>query len=367
MGYYSRGKNVYSMLKFNLSKELHCNEKFHFIGQWNCTGICTLFGDSGAGKTTLIRALSGLDKTFVGSVSFFGDSWQSEDKFITTDKRNIGMVFQEPRLFPHLNVRENLTLACKKGLIYRTSIEELALQLDFKSLLYKKVHQLSGGQKQRIAIARAVLCQPQLLIMDEPLSSLDAHSRHLLLPFIKRLSDNTPILYITHSMQETFYLSTKMMLISNNAIEAFGTPEELFLNANLSLVKHAHSGLLLRVDSLSWDEEFSIYKGKIEGQRVLLTTKSILVEQCVDIKVESKDVIIATSRIISSSLQNCLQVTIFAIETLSKSSVLLTLRIGNQKLLAKITRKSLHELDLQVDQTVFAYIKALSILGFQEY
>lgn len=350
------------MLKFNIVKASQQCANFNFQGEWNCVGICTLFGDSGSGKTTLIRAISGLDNEFVGSIQFFDNYWQRKAQFISTDKRKIGMVFQEPRLFPHLNVRDNLALACQKSSDDSAAIEELAQQLDFKELLAKKVHQLSGGQKQRIAIARAVLCEPKLLLMDEPLSSLDTHSRHLLLPFIKELSKKIPILYITHSMQETFYLSNKMMLISNNQIEAFGTPEALFLNPELSLVKHAHSGLLLTVNALNWDVEFSIYRGLVEGQEVLLTAEDVNGQSSVQIKVESKDVIIATSRIGSSSLQNCLKVTIESMKPLSKGSVLLTLCIGKQKLLSKITCKSLLELDLQVNQSVFAYIKALSIL-----
>jgi molybdate transport system ATP-binding protein len=156
---------------------------------------------------------------------------------LKTEKRKIGMVFQEPRLFPHLDVKGNLNIALNKNIKPLYSIAELAEALDFKDLLAKKITQLSGGQKQRIAIARAILTRPDLLIMDEPLSSLDQHSRNVLILFIKKLSTSLHIIYITHSMQELFYLSVQMILITHGKIEAIGSPQSLFLDTTLSLAK----------------------------------------------------------------------------------------------------------------------------------
>ena len=344
-------------LDFNLQKET----LFDFSGQISLDGICGVFGDSGAGKTSLVRALIGLDDNFVGSVTFNGTVWQNEKKFIKTEKRQIGVVFQEPRLFPHLDTIGNLKLALNKRSLY--SITELAKLLDFEDLLDKKTIALSGGQKQRIAIARAILTAPQLLIMDEPLSSLDNHSRALLLPFIKDLAEQIPILYITHSMQELFYLANNMLLINHGKIEAYGDPQTLFIDPNLSLVKHAHSGLLLEVNHISWDEKHAMLQGEVDGQVIYLTMHSPLQRQYLQIKVESKDVIIATQKIPNSSLQNCFSCKVEQIEQISSSHILLTLNIGQQKLLAKITLKSLLQLQLQVGQSVFSYIKAVSIIG----
>jgi len=348
------------MLKFNLIKP---QPSLHFQGELPLQGACAVFGDSGAGKTSFVRALAGLDTGFSGFLNYSGKPWQSENVFIKTEKRNIGMVFQEPRLFPHLDVQGNLQLAGTKAKNSLYSIKQLAELLDFSGLLSKKSHQLSGGQKQRIAIARAILRAPDLLLMDEPLSSLDQHSRALLLPFIKTLSQQIPLLYISHSMQEIFYLCDQMVLINQGKIEAIGSPHTLFLDARLSLAKHADSGLLLSVDSLSWDAQFSLVHGFVDGQPVVLAQEKKSRETRLQIKVESKDVIIATERFNLSSLQNCLSVTIEAIEPLSANSVLLTLTTGRQMLQAKITVKSLNELKLQKNQSVFAYIKALSILG----
>jgi molybdate transport system ATP-binding protein len=346
-----------STLQFNLRKE----PLFDFTSKIPLQGICGIFGDSGAGKTSLVRALIGLDDQFIGSVIFKGCVWQDNHHFIKTEHRKIGMVFQEPRLFPHLDTLGNLTLALNKESIY--SINELAQLLDFEPLLQKKTIALSGGQKQRIAIARAILTAPKLLIMDEPLSSLDKHSRALLLPFIKTLAKKIPILYITHSMQELFYLANNMLLINNGKIEAVGDPQKLFIDPTLSLVKHAHSGLLLDVDNTSWDEKNAILEGTVDGQAIYITMDNTVQQQKLQIKVESKDVIIATEKFPHSSLQNCFASQVEQIEKISPSHILLTLNLGKQKLLAKITLKSLQQLQLKVGQSVFCYIKAVSIIG----
>ncbi|WP_372880723.1 molybdenum ABC transporter ATP-binding protein [Psychromonas sp.] len=349
------------MLKFDLFKSVNQQTLFHFQGQVDLQGICCVFGDSGSGKTSFLRALAGLDSGFSGSLSCWGKPWLESTLFIKTEKRNIGMVFQEPRLFPHLDALGNLKLATKKAKNSLYTINELADQLDFKALLNKKVQQLSGGQKQRIAIARAILTGPDLLLMDEPLSSLDRHSRQLLLPFIKKLSEQIPIIYITHSMQEVFYLSRTMILIHKGEIESIGDPQSLFLNHELSLAKHKHSGVMINVQPLCWDEQFSVVHGLIDNQAVIVAMEKPSQLQEIQIKVESKDVIIATEKIHGSSLQNCLNVTVEQIEHLPATSVLLTLNTGGQKILAKITIKSLHELKLQLNQSIFAYIKAMSI------
>lgn len=345
------------MLEFDLKKE----GLFHFAASLHVQGVCGIFGDSGAGKTSLVRALIGLEGGFLGDVSFAGEVWQRDKFFVKTEQRKIGMVFQEPRLFPHLDTFGNLKIAKHKKSLY--SITQLAEKLDFVNLLDKKSVSLSGGQKQRIAIARAILTAPQLLIMDEPLSSLDAHSKALLLPFIKQLSKQIPILYITHSMQELFYLATNMLLVNNGRIEALGDPQRLFLDPKLSLVKHAHSGLLLTVDKVTWNSKYSMLQGEVDGQIINLAINNVEQSKSIQIKIESKDVIIATELFTHSSLQNCFSTTIEEIEKISQTHILLTLNLGKQKLLAKITTKSLQQLQLVVGQSVFSYIKAVSIIG----
>ncbi|PKF60668.1 molybdenum ABC transporter ATP-binding protein [Psychromonas sp. psych-6C06] len=346
-----------SLLSFELTKK----SLFSFSGELELNGVCGIFGDSGAGKTTLVRSLIGLESGFSGDVSFAACQWQSEHVFIKTENRAVGMVFQEPRLFPHLDTRGNLLIAESKQSLY--SLNELAHLLQFSTLLDKKISMLSGGQKQRIAIARAILTAPQMLIMDEPLSSLDKHSRNILLPFIKKLSQQIPVLYITHSMQELFYLANNMMLVHEGKVEAIGKPQVLFLDPSLSLVKHADCGLLLTVENLRWNNDDLMWQGTVDDQVINLTFDKNMTDTVLQIKVESKDVIIATEMLTSSSLQNCLLATMTQIEKISISHILLTLNLGQQSLLAKITVKSLQQLKLKVGQKVYCYIKAVSMIG----
>lgn len=347
------------MAEQRLVFNLHKKPMFDFSVDLEIRGICAIFGDSGAGKTSLVRALIGLDDDFRGQVCFAEQCWQNDAFFMKTAQRRIGMVFQEPRLFPHLDARGNLTLGARKTSLY--TLEELSRLLDFEHLLDKKSTTLSGGQKQRIAIARAILSAPQLLVMDEPLSALDKHSRALLLPFIKQLSMQIPILYITHSMQELFYLATDMLLINDGRIEAVGDPQRLFLDPTLSLVKHAHSGLLLSIEALDWDADTGMLSGQLDGQEIALVMPQRPQQSSLQVKIESKDVILATQSLTHSSLQNCFTATIEQIENISQGYVLVTLNLGTQKLLSKITSKSLHHLKLERGQGIFCYIKAVSI------
>lgn len=345
------------MLEFNISK----GTLFKFQATLNLKGVCAIFGESGAGKTSLVRGLIGLDNHFTGEVVFRGETWQSDTQFIKTEKRRIGMVFQEPCLFPHLNVRQNLSLALHKDSLY--SLLELANLLQFSELLNASTQTLSGGQKQRIAIARAILTGPRLLIMDEPLSSLDSQSKDILLPFIKKISRQIPILYITHSMHELFYLASNMLLINQGKIEAYGTPENLFMDHKLSLLKQTHSGSLLTIKKLQWDEQYALLNGEVDGQKLILSAPKKPHHTTLKIKVESIDVIIALQPLSACSLQNCLQTRIKKIEHLSETQIVLTLSLKKQVLLAKITRKSLIELKLIEGQCVFAYIKALHLIA----
>ncbi|HIP75850.1 MAG TPA: ATP-binding cassette domain-containing protein, partial [Psychromonas hadalis] len=141
------------MLRFDLKKSKDL-QQLHFKGELKLTGIFAVFGDSGAGKTSFIRAISGLDESYQGELVFNGQCWQTRGSFVKTENRNLAMVFQEPRLFPHLTALGNLKLALHHNRTPLFSILELAEKLQFTALLNKTGEQLSGGQKQRIAIAR---------------------------------------------------------------------------------------------------------------------------------------------------------------------------------------------------------------------
>ena len=170
-------------------------------------GITALFGPSGAGKSTLIHLIAGLQKPDKGRISVNGKILFDDAHGINLAirKRRIGVVFQEPGLFPHFSVAQNLTYACWAG--FRSggiTLDESVRILGLEPLLRYRPHQLSGGEKQRVAIGRALLSNPDILLMDEPLSSLDMRKKEEILPFIERIRDEIaiPMIYVSHAMDE---------------------------------------------------------------------------------------------------------------------------------------------------------------------
>lgn len=372
------------MLKFNITKTFHHNGQhyadhhdvssadtgskdtskhaLHFIGEVALSGVCTIFGDSGAGKTTLLRCLVGLD-TCTGSIHFNDQEWLSHQHLMAVEKRRIGVVFQEPRLFPHLNVQQNLQLAVNKAKNSDYSIATLAEKLGFTELLKHQTTQLSGGQKQRIAIARALLTNPQLLVMDEPLSSLDTSSKALLLPFLKQVSLQIPILYITHSTHELFYLSQQMLLVNNGSIEAIGEPQALFLDKKLSLIKFAQQGLIVDIKVRHFDRQQGLIEGCLDGQALYISAEQAPEIDKLQIKINSRDVIVATNPILESSLLNCLSAQVIDVCEDDKKAVILTLKLKVQFIYARITLRSFNALNLTVGSRVYAHIKTMSIIN----
>ena len=186
------------------------------------TGVTALFGQSGSGKTTTINALSGLIKPNYGYISVNGKVLFDSDKGINvaTEKRGLGYVFQEGRLFPHMTVKENLTYGMQSNADPFPSQRETIELLGLTKFLHRKPVSLSGGERQRVAIGRALLCSPQLLLMDEPLAALDAARKQELLPYISKLKDilNIPIIYVSHQIQEIMNLADTLVLLENGRV-----------------------------------------------------------------------------------------------------------------------------------------------------
>ena len=352
------------MLKFNIRKVFnHSNQVLHFQGEINLSGVCVIFGDSGAGKTTLLRCLIGLESCS-GDIVYQHQAWLTKSKIeVATEKRKIGVVFQEPRLFPHLNVQQNLQLAVNKSINSPFTITKLASELGFEALLTQQITQLSGGQKQRIAIARALLTNPQLLVMDEPLSSLDNSSKKILLPFLKQVSEKIPILYITHSEHELFYLSKQMLLVNAGKIEAIGEPQKLFLDSQLSLIKFAQQGLILDILVKGYNAQEGLIRGSLDGQALYVSAEQAPTSNIIQVKINSRDVIVALEPIEGSSLLNCLFSEVIDYSCDQQKAVVLTLKVKKQYLYAYITLRSFNKLQLSIGSHVYAHVKTMSIIN----
>ena len=184
-------------------------------------GVTALIGPSGSGKTTLLRCIAGLTR-LKGEVRVDGETWQDGRRFRPPHLRAVGYVFQEPSLFAHLSVRENLLFGLRRhrgpaGL----GLEDVTPLLGLAPLLERSTAALSGGERQRVAIGRALLRQPQLLLMDEPVSSLDADSKAEILPYLDRLHRTLsfPVIYVTHDMGEVIRLADRAIRMRDGCIE----------------------------------------------------------------------------------------------------------------------------------------------------
>ena len=196
-------------------------------------GIVALFGRSGAGKTSLVNMLAGLLRPTEGRIALNGtvlfDSAARID--LPPERRRLGYVFQEGRLFPHLDVRGNLLYGFRRVPAAERAIrlEQIVELLDIGPLLRRRPGSLSGGEQQRVAIGRALLANPRLLLMDEPLASLDATRKAEILPFIEQLRDKLrlPIVYVSHDMGEIVRLADTVVLLADGRVTAIGSAEQV--------------------------------------------------------------------------------------------------------------------------------------------
>ena len=191
----------------------------------SATGVTALFGPSGCGKTSVLRCIAGLQRVAHGACSVAGEIWQDDRTFLPAHRRAVGYVFQEASLFPHLSVRRNLLFGAPEDRGDAPVVfDEIVDLLGLANLLDRAPQKLSGGERQRVAIGRALLSQPRLLLMDEPLSALDAETKSEILPFLERLHDRLalPVIYVTHDMREVERLADHLVLMERGRVIGAG-------------------------------------------------------------------------------------------------------------------------------------------------
>lgn len=337
------------------------------------SGVSVLFGRSGCGKSTLLRAMTGLDKHTRGSLSFNGERWQDGAWRLPTQKRDIGFVFQDAALFPHLSVRGNLNYARKRvpgdapGDMPAASgdgLETLAERIGIAHKLDQAVTTLSGGEKQRVAMARALLSKPRLLCMDEPLSALDWRAKAELLPLIDDLARETglPILYITHAPQEVERLASRVVFMHAGRIERIETLRQA----------------LARPDSPLFDEEgpVSVFEGRMgavdsdgithfgnDAVTIHLTGPCADKRNATRLRILARDVSLALDEPQRVSILNHLPVQITRIDPAKDGRVTVACSLADgQMLLAEITTYSLNRLGLKPGMAVFALLKSVALM-----
>ncbi|MZH04132.1 MAG: molybdenum ABC transporter ATP-binding protein [Nitrospinae bacterium] len=333
--------------------------------QLPASGITVVFGPSGSGKTTFLRCLAGLEKS--GKMEMAGQVWQDENIFIPLNRRAIGMVFQESRLFPHLKVRENLLYGYKRTPVdsRRLHLDEIVRVLSLENLLERKIDKLSGGEKQRVALGRALLTSPKLLLMDEPLAALDTQRKNEIIPFIRKVEKelSIPIIYVTHSMSEVLQLVDTMVVLKDGKVVNWGPVEKVFSDINLrNAIDDEHLGAVLDTTVIEHDTEFGITRLDLKGQELSVPLQDISPGQGLRVHIHSKDVSLATQPPEGlTSVLNILKSKVKRIGEKAGYSVDIELDAG-QPLLATITRKSLSNLNLKPGQPIYASIKAIRMV-----
>jgi molybdate transport system ATP-binding protein len=329
-------------------------------------GITALFGASGCGKSTLLRIIAGLEKQANGEVSFGTNQWQSTGQFTAAWQRGIGFVFQEPRLFPHLNVSGNLAYAEKRSSNVKSYItrDKVVAALDLAPLLNRRVTALSGGEKQRVAIGRALLTKPSLMLMDEPLSALDMKRRAAILPLIRSLPETfgLPVIYVTHAIDEVAQIADRIALMEAGTIRAEGPLEAILENPDLdNFTGRFEAGVVLDAVIASHDQAFQLTTLTCHGQSLTMPLVPVAVDETVRLRIRARDVALATEIPRGLSIRNILPVRIISIDAKPQSAFAeVVLALGDAKLRSRITRASIAELGLQPSMKVYALVKSIA-------
>ena len=330
-------------------------------------GVTALFGLSGAGKTSVINMVAGLIRPDKGRIVVNGrklfDSEQSID--IPPEKRRCGYVFQDGRLFPHLTVKANLAYGMK--LVPRTeryvSYDQVVELLGLDHLLNRRPAKLSGGEKQRVAIGRALLASPSLLLMDEPLASLDSARKGEVLPFIARLPRelSIPILYVSHLLDEILNLADAIVFLDSGKVIAEGNVEDLMSRFDLQhFAWPFDAGVVIETVVEGHDKVAGLTSLRFAGGVLKIPLFNVLVGERLRIRIRSRDVAIALNRPHKISVQNIFPATVEEIAQASESLVDLRLNVGCP-LFARITPAAKADLNLASGQHVFALIKSVAI------
>jgi len=331
------------------------------------TGVTAIYGPSGSGKTTLLQCIAGLQRAPGDNlVRFMGDHWQNDTQFTPPWQRHLGFVFQDARLFPHLNVRENLAYAEKRNpRDKKIAFDDVVHWLQLASLLPRLPESLSAGQTQRVAIGRALLSNPRLLLMDEPLANLDHAARQECLFYLQRLraSLDLPFLYVSHDIEEVSQIADYLLLLENGRIEAQGSMLELCSRLDTRL-SHEEQAAAIVVGTLqAQDTQFGLSEIQIAGQTLYINHIEAAPGQQRRLRIPARDVSICKTRPLDSSILNIVAVEVHEIEKTNGSRLLLRLALGDQYLLARITRKSASMLALKRGDQVFAQIKSAAMLN----
>ncbi|MDX2157240.1 MAG: molybdenum ABC transporter ATP-binding protein [Hyphomicrobiaceae bacterium] len=337
-------------------------------------GITALFGPSGCGKTTILRCIAGLQH-LAGRIAIGDDVWQDTKAryFRPPHLRHIGYVFQEASLFPHLSVRDNLLYGARRvkpAVPASISLDDIVGLLGIAHLLGRATTALSGGERQRVAVGRALLAQPRILLMDEPLSALDRMTKDDILPYFERLHEQLalPILYVSHDLAEVERLADTLVLMREGRIIASGPLQQLQTDPALPLLASPDATVILPGRVSRIDDDYALTEIQVAGGVLVVPGRHGAPGAMRRLRIAASDVSLARTAPTDSTILNCLPVRIVSIDTASdepQANVILALgRDGTgDRIAARITRKSLVGLGLASGAGVYAQIKSVALVA----
>lgn len=376
-------------------------------------GVTGLFGPSGCGKTTVLRCIAGLSRVANGFFSLAGEVWQDRAVFRPPHQRPIGYVFQEPSLFAHLSVRQNLRYGMPRRSAEQhgprpgaeVGWDDVVALLGLGALLERTPRHLSGGERQRVAIGRALLSQPRLLLLDEPLSALDQRAKGEILPFLERLHRalSIPVLYVSHDMAELERFADHLVLMEAGRVIASGSLRALECDPSLPLLRARDAAVSLEAQVDGYDAAYGLLSLRVDGARFLVPSEPAALGERRRLRVAAENVSLALERPTGSSILNVLPARIVSVAGLGTHEITLVLELvpapleaetpleakadeerkaepvaqaqrgaeqrghgsppdaPRARLISRVTRRSWEQLGLSEGQNVFAQVKSVAL------
>jgi molybdate transport system ATP-binding protein len=339
----------------------------HCAGGWDAK-ICWPFGRSGCGKTTAVDLIAGLRRPDAGRIDIDGTTLLDTARHlhVPAQRRRVGYVFQDGRLFPHFDVRGNLDYGRRRAprAPARIGFDDVVTLLGLGALLERRPGQLSGGEKQRVALGRALLAQPRLLLLDEPLAALDQARREEVLPYLERLRDqlSLPMLLVTHDFDEVLRLATHVVLMDRGRLLAQGAPSAISLAPELrAIVGPEAIGAVIdgHVDAV--DEGSGLARVGVGGGVLNIEADGLRTGQPVRLQLLARDLILATERPHGLSVRNALAGTVAALEADGPHATLVRVDTGGTVVIVRVTAQAVSELALRPDLPVWVLVKAVTL------
>ena len=345
-------------LDFDLSFDGDAGFRLVVSTQLPSRGVTAVFGRSGSGKTTLLRCIAGLQAASGARLVVDGEDWQQ----LPTHERRLGYVFQEASLFDHLTAEGNLQYATKRSGASAAERDHIVELLGIGAVLGQVPVALSGGERQRVAIARTLLAKPRLLLMDEPLASLDLERRQEILPYLDRVRADLdiPVVYVSHSLDEVTHLADHLLVLEGGRLVAEGPVGDVMSRIDLPVKLGDDSGVVIDGEVIERDEAYGLARVGFAGGSIWLQDQGEPVGASVRIRILARDVSIALADHDDTSIVNRLPATVAEMAE-DGTRVLVRLAVGESVVLARLTRRSVEHLSLAQGQSVWAQIKSVAV------